>query len=149
MTSPGSRSGDRVLLAVVIGALFAVGLGLSGMTDPANVLGFLDVTGGAWDPTLAFVMAGAILVHAPLVRIAKGRARPWRADRFDWPTKLSIEPRLVVGAALFGVGWGLAGYCPGPVLVGIGQMLPRVAVFVGALVVGAMIGRAISGAQKK
>jgi uncharacterized protein len=141
--------GDRLIVAAGVGALFALGLGISGMANPANVLGFLDLTGGAWDPTLMFVMGAALIVHAPLVRIARGRPQPWRADRFDWPSRTGIDARLVGGAAVFGVGWGLSGYCPGPALVGAASLLPRTLVFVAALAVGAMIGRAIAGDQKK
>lgn len=141
-----SRGPDRLLFAAAVGAVFAVGLGISGMTDPRNVLGFLDLTGGAWNPTLAFVMGGALLVHAPLVRIARGRPKPRFADRFDWPTRHGIDGKLVAGAAVFGVGWGLSGYCPGPALVGAASLFPRTLVFVVALAVGAMIGGAI---QKK
>jgi uncharacterized protein len=143
----------RMVVAAAIGAVFALGLGVSGMADPGNILGFLDLTGGAWDPTLMFVMAGAILVHAPFVRIARGRPRPWRAERFAWPTATQLDARLVGGAALFGVGWGLSGYCPGPALVGAASLYPYALVFVAALVVGTAIGAAVTrdrtGTQKK
>jgi len=136
----------RLVVAMGVGALFSIGLGLSGLTNPAKVIGFLDVTG--WDPTLAFVMAGALLAHAPMVRIARGRPRPRWADRFDWPTRHALDVRLIAGAAVFGVGWGLAGLCPGPALVGLGSLFPRILVFVVMLAVGTEIGRAIV-TQKK
>jgi len=139
----------RIALAFGVGALFALGLGISGMTNPANVIGFLDLAGGAWNPSLAFVMGAALMMHAPLVRVARGRSRPWRAERFDWPTLSGIDARLVGGAAIFGVGWGLSGYCPGPALVGAASLYPRALVFVAALALGAMLGRAITGDQKK
>jgi uncharacterized membrane protein YedE/YeeE len=139
----------RLGLAFGIGALFALGLGISGMTNPANVIGFLDMSGGAWDPALAFVMGAALAMHAPLVRAARGRPRPWRAEQFDWPPRAAIDARLVGGAAIFGVGWGLSGYCPGPALVGAASLYPRALVFIAALAIGAMIGRALAGDQKK
>jgi hypothetical protein len=121
--------------AVVTGVLFAVGLLVSGMTEPAKVTAFLDIT-GHWDPTLAFVMGGAILVHAPIVRLVRGRAHPIYDDRFHWPTQHTIDVRLVVGAAIFGVGWGLSGYCPGPALVGLAGAAPAAVVFVVAMLAG-------------
>ena len=117
-------------LAALAGIVFAIGLVIADMTSPARVVGFLDVT-GAWDPTLAFVMAGAIAVYAPVARLAKGRL--WHA-----PPETRVDLRLVVGAALFGVGWGLSGYCPGPALVSLG-----VAVETGLFVVAMLAGIAL------
>ena len=122
-------------LAVVTGALFALGLLVSGMTEPAKVTAFLDIT-GSWDPTLAFVMAGAILVHAPIVRLVRGHQHPIFDARFHRPAQTAIDLRLVLGAAIFGVGWGLSGYCPGPALVGLAGAAPAAVVFVGAMLVG-------------
>jgi len=130
---------NRLVVAAFVGALFALGLGVSGMTDPRNVLGFLDLTGGVWNPTLAFVMGGALLIHAPLVRIARGRPRPRFADRFDCPTRSAIDAKLVAGAAVFGVGWGLAGYCPGPALVSAAAGALPAIVFVAAMIAGMAI----------
>lgn len=107
----------RLAAAFVAGLLFAVGLAVSGMTDPAKVLGFLDVA-GAWDPSLAFVMVGAIGVHFFAARWAKSVKSPVLGGRFAIPAETAINRQLLVGAALFGVGWGMAGYCPGPALVG-------------------------------
>jgi uncharacterized membrane protein YedE/YeeE len=101
------------LSAGLSGLLFALGLGLGGMTQPSRVLGFLDVT-GAWDPSLAFVMAGALGVHIGLRYLIRRREAPVLAASFPVIAQTRVDGRLVAGAALFGVGWGLAGYCPGP-----------------------------------
>lgn len=122
-------------LAVLAGALFALGLVVSGMVDPANVIGFLDVTGD-WNPALAFVMGGAIAVHAPIVRLVRARRAPLFDAAFHWPTRTHIDGALVGGAALFGVGWGLVGYCPGPALASLGTGLTPTVTFVGAMIVG-------------
>lgn len=129
-----------VALAALCGALFGVGLVVSGMAMPAKVIGFLDV-GGAWDPTLAFVMAGAIAVHAPIARLVRARRAPLFGARFHLPTARAIDARLVGGAALFGLGWGLSGYCPGPALVGAASGALPALVFVGALVAGIALAR--------
>lgn len=121
-----------IVVAAGAGVLFALGLALSGMTDPVRVTGFLDV-GGAWDPTLAFVMGGAILAHAPLVRLIRRRSAPAFDTAFHWPRLTRIDAALVVGAAVFGVGWGLSGYCPGPALVSLGAGARGVVVFVVAM----------------
>ncbi len=117
------------------GALFALGLALSGMTDPGKVLGFLDVA-GAWDPSLAFVMGGAVGVHFLWLRL--GRARP-AVVAGSLPAAQGVDARLVVGAALFGVGWGMSGYCPGPALVSLAMGRLEAAVFVSAMVVGIVL----------
>lgn len=101
----------RFVTAAVSGALFAFGLVISGMIKPTKVIGFLDFLGD-WDPTLAFVMGGALLVFVPAFRLARRRARPLAEARFDLPTKTAIDPQLLVGAAIFGIGWGLCGMCP-------------------------------------
>lgn len=130
----------KVALAFACGALFAFGLVLSGMTTPRTVTGFLDVTRD-WNPTLAFVMAGAIGVYAPISWLVRRRTRPLLDTRFHWPAPSAIDTRLVVGAALFGVGWGLSGYCPGPALVSAGTGVVEVAIFVGAMIAGTAIVR--------
>lgn len=107
----------RLLAAFIAGLLFALGLAVSGMTDPGKVIGFLDVA-GAWDPSLAFVMGGAIGVHFFAVRWAKSAKSPIFGGEFALPTDTTVNRRLLVGAAIFGAGWGAAGYCPGPALVG-------------------------------
>lgn len=117
------------------GALFALGLGISGMTKPAKVIGFLDVF-GAFDPTLLFVMLGAVSVHFVLYRLIIRRASPLFDTRFHLPTRKDIDGRLVIGSAIFGVGWGLGGYCPGPGLVALGGGVLPALVFVASMVVG-------------
>jgi uncharacterized protein len=129
---------SRLVVAVIAGLLFGVGLGVAGMTDPAKVLAFLDVT-GRWDPTLAFVMGGAIAVHAPVVIWLRRRGRPWLGHRLHLPAQGAIDRRLLGGAALFGVGWGLAGYCPGPAVVAAAALRPGGLVVLAGMLVG-MVG---------
>jgi uncharacterized membrane protein YedE/YeeE len=124
-----------VLAALGAGALFGAGLVVSGMGKPAKVLGFLDVA-GRWDPTLGFVMAGALLVYIVLFRVIMRRGSPLLDVKFHLPARKDIDARLVAGAALFGVGWGLAGYCPGPALVALGAGLLPALVFVAAMIAG-------------
>ena len=131
-----------VVVAMLAGVLFALGLVVSGMADPANVTGFLDVTGD-WNPALAFVMAGAIAIHAPFVRIVHQRRSPLFDAGFHWPQHTRIDPALIVGAVLFGVGWGLSGYCPGPALVSLGSRGSAVLVFVMAMLAGIAGTRAV------
>lgn len=123
----------------VTGVLFGVGLLLSGMTDPSKVLGFLDVT-GRWDPSLAFVMIGAIGVHAMALRwLRKRRARPLYGQSFHETAKRGVDAPLVAGSILFGIGWGLAGLCPGPALVSLGTgSIPSVVFFI-AMALGSLI----------
>lgn len=131
------------LAAWMAGLVFGLGLGVSGMTRPAKVLGFLDVTGD-WDPSLVLVMAGAIAVHAAFYRLVRRRSRPLFDAHFHVPTRRDLDARLVGGAALFGVGWGLGGYCPGPALVSVvtGQTGPLV--FVGAMLAGMALQREVA-----
>ncbi|MDR6992887.1 DUF6691 family protein [Luteimonas sp. 3794] len=122
------------------GALFGTGLALSGMTDARRVLDFLDVTGD-FDPTLAFVLGGAVITTLLLFRPVLRRGRPLFADAFRLPDLRHIDARLLAGAALFGIGWGLAGYCPGPALVGVGVGSMEAAWFVPAMVAGIVLHR--------
>ncbi len=124
-------------LGLVCGLVFAVGLGLAGMTDPARVLGFLDFA-GAWDPRLALVMVGAIAVHLGWLRLA---ARSQRADvrPFSVAPHARVTRPLLVGAALFGVGWGTSGYCPGPAVVSLGLGAPEGIVFLVAMLGGMLL----------
>lgn len=121
--------------AVLAGILFGVGLGISGMTLPSKVTGFLDIA-GAWDPSLAFVMVGAIAVHFVAYRLVMRRSSPLFDTKFHLPTRKDIDARLVVGAAIFGVGWGLGGFCPGPGLVSAASGATAAIVFVFGMVVG-------------
>ena len=124
----------RALSALLAGALFAVGLAVGGMTRPGKVIGFLDFAGD-WDPSLMLVMAGALLVHGALSRLIARRPSPLFEAKFHLPTRRDIDRRLVLGAAIFGVGWGLGGYCPGPGLASLtAGVLPLV--FVAAMVAG-------------
>ncbi len=125
----------RLLIALAIGALFGAGLALSAMIDPARVLGFLDIA-GRWDPTLAFVMGGALIPSAIAYRWRRVMDRPRLADDFAVPEAAPIDRRLMVGAVLFGVGWGLVGFCPGPALAALLLGGWPVLVFIAALVVG-------------
>lgn len=118
-----------------LGLLFAAGLLISGMTLPTKVVAFLDVA-GAWDPSLGFVMGGAIAVHLALYKWILRRPSPLMAVRFGIPTRTDIDLRLVAGAALFGVGWALGGLCPGPALVAIGGLGFNTLLFVGAMLAG-------------
>jgi uncharacterized protein len=131
--------------ALVCGVLFAIGLALSGMTQPAKVLGFLDF-GGNWDPSLAFVMVAAVGSYAVLFRRTRGLPRPRFAEIFQLPTKTQIDLPLVAGAALFGVGWGLSGYCPGPALTSVGSGRYSTAVFVLSMLLGM---RLVRGARRR
>lgn len=122
---------------------FGLGLGLSGMTLPSKVIGFLDVT-GPWDPTLAFVMMGAIFVHAISFRLITKRTSPFLTTSFRLPTRNDIDSRLIIGALVFGLGWGLAGFCPGPAIVGLVSGIPAVFVFVASMLVGIYAHRFVS-----
>lgn len=126
------------LCAIVAGALFGAGLVLSGMTDPERVLGFLDVF-GAFDPTLAFVLGGAVSVTVIAFRFALRLHKPLIADRFEIPQSQAIDARLIAGAAVFGIGWGLAGYCPGPAVAGLASGSSEAPWFCGAMIAGSAI----------
>jgi uncharacterized membrane protein YedE/YeeE len=130
--------------AFACGAVFGLGLAVSGMTDPAVVLGFLDVA-GRWNPALVFVMAGALVFAFAGFRLAGGRAAPVLAARFGWPTSTAIDARLLAGAALFGLGWGLAGYCPGPAVASLVTLAPGTLIFVAAMLAGMAATRAWLG----
>ena len=132
----------RIIIALFSGALFGLGLAISGMANPAKVTGFLDVTGD-WDPTLAFVMGGALLVAFPAFRWTFARSRPVLAEEFDLPKNQAVDARLLGGSALFGIGWGLSGFCPGPSVVALvpalaGGLTPVFAFFL-AMVAGMAI----------
>ncbi len=126
------------LAAFISGIVFALGLGIGGMTQPAKVIGFLDFTGN-WDPSLAFVMIGAIAVHACFYRFIRRRPSPLFAPVFAIPSRTDIDLPLVGGAVIFGLGWGLAGFCPGPALTSLvsGKLSP--AIFIVAMIAGMIL----------
>ncbi len=128
----------RIIAPFLGGLVFALGLGLSGMTDANKVIGFLNLAGD-WDPSLAFVMMGAIGVHLVMYRMILKRQSPLFADRFYIPTRRDISAQLLVGAALFGVGWGLGGFCPGPGLVSLVSFDPAAGVFVASMLGGMLM----------
>ena len=130
----------RPLIALFAGALFGGGLALSGMMDPARVRGFLDIF-GAWDPTLAFVMGGATLVMGVVWLVQRRMAAPFAGESFHLPGTHRLDVRLIGGSALFGIGWGLAGLCPGPAIASLGTAFAPAAVFVAAMAVGMMLFR--------
>ena len=123
------------VVALVAGVLFGTGLALSGMLDPVRVLGFLDVA-GAWDSSLAFVLGGAVTVSAAGTALAQRMKTPVLAGSFDLPTGRRIDARLVLGSALFGIGWGLAGFCPGPAVAALSMLMPKALAFVAAMLAG-------------
>ncbi|MVT49356.1 YeeE/YedE family protein [Bradyrhizobium yuanmingense] len=136
-----------ILVQFAIGLIFGLGLIISGMSDPAKVLNFLDVAGipaGTWDASLAFVMAGAVAVtFVGFSRVLK-LPRPFFADRFYLPTRRDIDPRIVAGPAIFGVGWGLVGFCPGPALTALGFGSLSAVIFVVAMCAGMVLARFIA-----
>jgi uncharacterized membrane protein YedE/YeeE len=128
----------RNIVALFAGLVFGLGLCLSGMYNPQKVLGFLDIA-GAWDPSLAFVMGGAIAVAAPAFALAKRQRRSWSGETIEFPPTRPIDGPLALGAVLFGAGWGLAGVCPGPALVDLGFFSSSAALFVVAMTVGVFV----------
>ncbi len=121
--------------ALLSGLLFGLGLILGGMTDPAKVIGFLDL-GGYWDPSLAFVMGGAIAVASAAFVLAGRRSRSLLGAPMQIPRASDLDARLIVGSLLFGAGWGIAGFCPGPALVALGRGMPEAQLFTGSMLVG-------------
>ena len=138
----------RMIASLVCGLVFGAGLLISGMVQPTKVLGFLDIF-GAWDPSLAVVMAAALAVSAPGFMLANRRARPLLAAKSFWPTRRDIDRPLVVGAALFGLGWGLVGLCPGPALESLATLSPGIIVFVAAMAGGMALHDFLQNAQPK
>lgn len=130
----------RLLTHLLIGLIFGSGIAISGMMNPAKVLNFFDIA-GTWDPSLAVVMAGALLTTALGYRLILRRPAPLMDGQFHLPTARRIDARLLGGAALFGIGWGLAGFCPGGALPGLGTGTWQVAVFVAAMIAGILLAR--------
>jgi uncharacterized membrane protein YedE/YeeE len=123
------------MAALVVGFIFALGLGLSGMTQPQKVIGFLDLFGN-WDPSLIFVMIGAIFVHFVTYRFIKNRNSPLLSPHWHVPTKRDITPALTIGSFIFGVGWALGGYCPGPAVTSLASFDSKPMVFVISMLIG-------------
>jgi uncharacterized protein len=128
------------IISLLSGVLFGIGLVVSGMSNPAKVLNFLDVT-GRWDPSLAFVMVGALLVTSIGYRLAWRQPKPVLVDKFDLPLSQHVDARLLAGATTFGLGWGLSGFCPGPALASLASLAPGTLVFVPAMLAGMWIAR--------
>lgn len=126
------------VLSLLAGLVFGVGLALAGMTRPSKVIGFLDI-GGNWDPSLGLVMVGAIAVHFVAFRVVTRRPAPLFDDRFHLPTRRDADPRLVTGALLFGVGWGVGGFCPGPAITSAASGTFPAIVFVAAMTAGMIL----------
>jgi uncharacterized membrane protein YedE/YeeE len=133
--SASARSRVALGIAALAGVMFGAGLVISGMTQPARIVGFLDPLGG-WDPSLAFVMAGAVAVYAVAHAVIRRRARPWFEPRFHVPARADIDAPLIAGAAVFGIGWGLGGLCPGPGIVAAAGGSSSALVFVVAMLAG-------------
>jgi uncharacterized membrane protein YedE/YeeE len=125
----------RLILTYIIGVIFGTGIAFSGMANPAKVINFFDVA-GTWDPSLAFVMGGALVVTFFGYRLVLGRSHPIFDGRFNLPTARNLDARLIGGAAVFGVGWGIAGFCPGGALPALGTGLTEVFIFVAAMIAG-------------
>jgi len=133
----------KLVYALITGLIFGAGISISGMMNPAKVLNFFDVA-GTWDPSLAFVMGGALVVTFVGYRLAWRRQAPFFGGRFQIPTSTDIDIKLVGGAALFGVGWGIAGFCPGAAIPALGTGRWEVALFIGAVVTGFAIRRFVN-----
>lgn len=132
----------NAVAALVVGFIFAIGLGLSGMTQPQKVIGFLDLF-GHWDPSLIFVMVGAIAVHFVTYKLIRKRKSPLLSPEWNVPTKREITPALVLGSFIFGVGWALAGFCPGPAITSLASFEVRPLVFVVSMLVGMVLFRMV------
>ena len=130
----------RLLSALLIGLIFGTGIAVSGMINPAKVLNFFDIA-GTWDPSLAFVMGGALAVAIPGYRLVLERKAPAFEPKFQLPDTRLIDLKLVAGSGLFGIGWGIAGFCPGGALPALGTLRTEVLVFVAALVGGLLVAR--------
>ena len=138
----------KLLPPILSGLLFGAGLTVSGMTDPERVRGFLDISGN-WDPTLAFVMGGAVLVMAIAWRVRSRMIRPVFAEKFSLPDRKDFDGRLIVGSILFGIGWGIAGLCPGPAIASLALSPSSALPFVAAMLAGMLLQRVIMQPKAK
>lgn len=137
---------QQTIVALISGLLFGLGLGFSQMIDPEKVIGFLDLTGN-WDPTLAFVMGGAVSVTLMTFRFILKRPTPLLSDKFYVPTRRDIDKPLLIGSALFGIGWGIGGYCPGPAITALTLGTLNPLLFVGAMIAGSLMYKWLSSRQ--
>jgi uncharacterized membrane protein YedE/YeeE len=128
------------VFSLTSGLLFGFGLAVSSMINPAKIVGFLDITGN-WDPSLAFVMGGAVFVTALTFRLILKRPKPIFTDIFELPSKVSLDGKLITGAAIFGIGWAVSGLCPGPAISSIGFLDEKLLIFVCTLLIGSFIGK--------
>ncbi|HIF59156.1 MAG TPA: YeeE/YedE family protein [Rhodospirillales bacterium] len=128
------------VFSLTSGLLFGFGLAVSSMINPAKIVGFLDITGN-WDPSLAFVMGGAVFVTALTFRLILKRPKPIFTDIFELPSKVSLDGKLITGAAIFGIGWAMSGLCPGPAISSIGFLDEKLLIFVCTLLIGSFIGK--------
>ncbi|WP_310620754.1 DUF6691 family protein [Flexibacterium corallicola] len=132
----------RMIIGFLSGLLFGAGLLVSGMANPSKVQNFLDLT-GAWDPSLAFVMAGGIGVALPFFWLARKMDKPVASEGFKLPSKIDADWRLVAGSAIFGIGWGVGGLCPGPAITSLGLFTVEAAVFVVCMLAGMRLARSV------
>ena len=130
------------IVALLVGFIFAIGLGVAGMTQPAKVVGFLDIF-GSWDPSLMFVMAGAIAVHFLTYKLIRKRTKPVFDIKWHVPTSKEVTPALIAGAFLFGIGWGLGGLCPGPAITALASFEVRPLIFVLSMITGMYLYRLV------
>ena len=130
----------RNVFSLTSGLIFGFGLAVSSMINPAKIVGFLDITSD-WDPSLAFVMGGAVFVTALTFRLVLKRPKPIFTNIFDLPSKVSLDGKLITGAAIFGIGWAMSGLCPGPAISSIGFLDEKLLIFVCTLLIGSFIGK--------
>ena len=130
----------RNVFSLTSGLIFGFGLAVSSMINPAKIVGFLDITGN-WDPSLAFVMGGAVFVTALTFRLILKRPKPIFTNIFELPSKVSLDGKLITGAAIFGIGWAMSGLCPGPAISSIGFLDEKLLIFVCTLLIGSFIGK--------
>ena len=133
----------NLVASLFSGLIFGIGLIISGMINPAKVQNFLDVF-GTWDPSLAFVMGGAIAVALPGFWVLKRKSKPTFAPTFQWPTKTDLDSRLLSGSAIFGIGWGLSGLCPGPAVTALSIGSISIFIFVPAMLVGMVVAKKLN-----